>query len=92
MEQNVNRHRKPADKLKDDDKVWLNLENDTTPLLKMKISWTNAKYKVIKEVAPDVYELNVSSGIHPRFFFDLRRRDPYDPLPSQVTDDSQPPL
>ncbi|KAI0995241.1 hypothetical protein K3495_g12940 [Podosphaera aphanis] len=91
MEQNANRHRKPADKLKVGDKVWLNLKNVTTPQLKKKFSWINAKYKVIKEVAPDVYELDVPSGIHPRFFVDLLRRDPCDPLPSQVTDDSQPP-
>lgn len=62
-----------------------------TPQLKKKFSWTNAKYKITKEVAPDVYELDVPIGIHPRFFVDLLRRDPNDPLPSQITDDSQPP-
>ncbi len=93
MENNANKHRKPAEKFKVGDKVWLNLKNVTTPQLKKKFSWTNAKYKITKEVAPDVYELDVPSGIHPRFFVDLLRRDPDDPLPSQKTDDSQsPPL
>ncbi|KAI1004489.1 hypothetical protein K3495_g3719 [Podosphaera aphanis] len=91
MENNANKHRKPAEKFKVGDKVWLNLKNVTTPQLKKKFSWTNAKYKITKEVAPDVYELDVPSGIHPRFFVDLLRRDPDDPLPSQKTDDSQPP-
>ncbi|KAI0998741.1 hypothetical protein K3495_g9456 [Podosphaera aphanis] len=39
----------------------------------------------------DVYELDVPSNIHPRFFVDLLCRDSDDLLPSQVTDDSQPP-
>jgi hypothetical protein len=41
--------------------------------------------------ASDVYELDVPSGIHNRYFLDLLRRDPGDPPPSQVTDDAQPP-
>lgn len=51
----------------------------------------SAKYEVIREVAPDVYEPNIPSNIHPRFFVDLLRRDSDDPLPSQITDDGQPP-
>ncbi|KAI1001139.1 hypothetical protein K3495_g7062 [Podosphaera aphanis] len=40
---------------------------------------------------PDVYQLDVPTGIHNRFFVDLLRRDPNDPLPSQKFDDTQPP-
>ncbi|KAI0998101.1 hypothetical protein K3495_g10089 [Podosphaera aphanis] len=91
MEHNANKGRKPAEILKVGDKVWLNLKNVTTPQLKKKFSWRNAKYNITRVVAPDVYEPDVPSGIHPRFFVDLLRRDPDDPLPSQITDDSQPP-
>lgn len=91
MEHNANRNKRPAEKLKVGDKVWLNLKNVSTPQLKKKLSWANAKYKVLKEVSPDVYELDVPSGIHPKFLVDLLRRDPDDPFPSQVTDDNQPP-
>ncbi|KAI0999184.1 hypothetical protein K3495_g9011 [Podosphaera aphanis] len=91
MEHNANKSRRPAEKLQVGDKVWLNLKNVSTPQIKKKFSWMNAKYKVTKIVAPDVYELDVPSGIHPRFFVDLLRRDPDDPLPSQLNDDTQPP-
>ena len=91
MEHNANKGRRPAEKLKVGDKVWLNLRNVTTPQLKKELSWINAKYKITREIGPDVYELDVPSNIHPKFFVDLLRRDSDDPLPSQVTDDSQPP-
>ena len=91
MEHQANRKRRPAEQLRVGDHVWLNLRNVTTPQLKKKLSWTQAKYKITKVVAPDVYELDVPSDIHNRFFVDLLRRDPGDPLPSQVTDDAQPP-
>lgn len=54
MEHNANRGRRPAEKLKVGDKVWLNLRNVTTPQQKKKLSWINAKYKIMREVAPDV--------------------------------------
>lgn len=66
-------------------------ENVTTPQLKKKLSWMNAKYTITKVISPDVYQLDVPTGIHPKIFVDLLRRDPDDPLPSQKTDDSQPP-
>lgn len=91
MENTANRGRRPAEQLHVGDKVWLNLKNVNTPQLKKKLSWTQAQYKVTKLVAPDVYELNVPTEIHPRFFVDLLRRDPNDPLPSQKQDDAQPP-
>lgn len=64
----------------------------TTPQVKKKLSWTNVKYKITKVISPNVYELDVPSGIHPRFLVGLLRRDPDDPLPSQLTDDEQPPI
>lgn len=42
-------------------------------------------------MSPNVYELDVSSGIHPRFFVDFLRRNPDDSFLSQITDDNQPP-
>ncbi|CCE31947.1 uncharacterized protein CPUR_05804 [Claviceps purpurea 20.1] len=91
MESQANRKRRPAEQLRVGDRVWLNLRNVTTPQLKKKLAWTQAKYRVTKIIAPDVYELDVPSSIHNRFFVDILRRDPGDPLPSQVTDDAQPP-
>ncbi|CCE29272.1 uncharacterized protein CPUR_02965 [Claviceps purpurea 20.1] len=91
MEGQANRKRRPAEQLRVGDRVWLNLRNVTTPQLKKKLAWTQAKYRVTKVIAPDVYELDVPSSIHNRFFVDILRRDPGDPLPSQVTDDAQPP-
>ncbi|CCE31587.1 uncharacterized protein CPUR_05440 [Claviceps purpurea 20.1] len=91
MENQANRKRRPAEQLRVGDRVWLNLRNVSTPQLKKKLAWTQAKYRVTKVIAPDVYELDVPSSIHNRFFVDILRRDPGDPLPSQVTDDAQPP-
>lgn len=79
--------------LKVGDKVWLNLKNVITPKLKKKLSWKNAKYKITKVISPDVYQLDVPSGIYSKFFVGLLRRDPDDPLPSQKAEaDQQPPL
>lgn len=91
MEHKANRDRKAAEVFKVGDTVWLNLRNVTTPQLKKKLSWTQAKYKVTRVLAPDVYQLSVPSSIHNRFFTDLLRKDPADPFPSQLQDDTQPP-
>ncbi|XP_044720089.1 reverse transcriptase (RNA-dependent DNA polymerase) domain-containing protein [Hirsutella rhossiliensis] len=90
MEHQANKGRRPSQKFVVGERVWLNLKNVTTPTQK-KLSWTQAQYKVTRVIAPDVYELDVPSNIHPRFFADLLRKDPNDPLPSQVQDDTQPP-
>lgn len=91
MEESANHHRRPAERFKPGDTVWLNLKNVETPQQKKKLSWTQAKYRIQKEIAPDVYQLDVPTGIHNRFFVDLLRHDPNDPLPSQKVDDTQPP-
>ncbi len=36
-------------------------------------------------------KLDVPGKIYPRFYIDLLRRSPEDPLPSQKTDDGRPP-
>ncbi|KAI0992546.1 hypothetical protein K3495_g15639, partial [Podosphaera aphanis] len=72
------------------DHVWLNLKNISTPQLSKKLSWINAKYRVTSIISPHVVELDVPSSIWPRFHVDLLKRDPHDPLPSQISGDLQP--
>jgi hypothetical protein len=91
MEDSANRSRQPAELFKVGDKVWLKLKNIDTPQLSKKLSWVNAKYRVTRVVSPHVVELNVPTGIFPKFHTDLLKRSPEDPLPSQQRDDSQPP-
>ena len=91
MESSANLKRQPQEKFNVGDHVWLNLKNISTPQLSKKLSWVNAKYRVTKIISPHVVELDVPSGIWPRFHVDLLKRDPCDPLPSQILGDLQPP-
>ena len=91
MEDSANRSRQAAERFKVNDRVWLNLKNINTPQLSKKLSWVNAKYRVTKVVSPHVVELDVPSGIFPKFHTDLLKRSAEDYLPSQKRDDAQPP-
>jgi hypothetical protein len=54
------------------DKVWLNLKNINTLQMSKKLSWTQTKYQIEKQILPMVYELaNLLTGIHNRFHVDL---------------------
>ena len=91
MEVSANKKREPQISYKKGDLVWLKLKNIQTPQLSKKLSWVNAKYRVIKVVSPHVVELDVPSGIWPKFHVELLKRDPQNPLPSQISKDKQPP-
>lgn len=91
MESSANKNRQPQELFKVGDHVWLNLKNISTPQLSKKLSWINAKYRITKIISPHVVELDVPSKIWPRFHVDLLKRDPHDPLPSQISKDMQPP-
>ena len=91
MEDSANRRRTPAERFEVGDKVWLNLKNISTPQLKKKLAWVNAKYTVIEVIHPHTVKLNVPSGIWPTFHVELLHRASENPLPSQVVHDEQPP-
>jgi hypothetical protein len=90
MEAQANRTRRPAEQFRVGDRVWLDLRNIKSPRTSKKLSWTHAKFTVTAVPFPHVVELNVPTGIHPRFHVELVRRAASNPLPSQQLDDSQP--
>jgi hypothetical protein len=91
MEDNSNKTRDQAQVFKVGDAVWLNLKNISTPQASKKLAWLNAKYRVRKIVSSHVVELNVPTGIFPRFHVDLLKGAAEDPLPLQVMENAQPP-
>ncbi|KAI0996107.1 hypothetical protein K3495_g12074 [Podosphaera aphanis] len=91
MESSANKKRQPQQRFEVGDLVWLNLKNIKTPQLSKNLAWVNSKYRVMKIISPHVVELDVPSRIFPRFHVELLKKDPQNPLPSQISRDMQPP-
>lgn len=91
QEESANRHRNIAPSYKVGDKVWLNLRNVRTARASKKLDVRAAKYTVLEVVNPSSYRLDTPPGIHNVFNVDLLRPASTDKLPSQITDDWQPP-
>ena len=92
QQEQANRGRSAPVTYKVGDKVWLHLKNFTTDRPCKKLDWVHAKYTVTKTFPNShVYELDVPRGVHKRFHTSLLRPAATDPLPSQETDDAQPP-
>lgn len=90
MEEVTNRHRQQSPSFKIGDKVWLNLENIRTNRPTKKLDAKHAKFTVLEAIGSHSYRLNTPPGIHDVFHSQLLRLASYNPLPSQVQDDSQP--
>jgi hypothetical protein len=87
---NANRSRRPAERFKVGDEVWLSLRNIKTNRPSKKLDWLNAKYTVVAVPTPLTVTLDVPRGLHPTFHVDLVERAASDPLPSQKVTDERP--
>jgi hypothetical protein len=91
QEEQANRCRTEGPAFHVKDKVWLNLRNIRTDRTSKKFDWKHAKYTVVEVSGSHSYRLDTPPGIHDIFHSDLLRPAASDPLPSQQTDDAQPP-
>ncbi len=90
MEEVTNRRRQQAPTFQVGDKVWLNLKNIRTDRPAKKLDAKHAKFMVMGVVGSHSYRLDTPLRIHNMFHSKLLRLASYDPLTSQVQDDTQP--
>ena len=90
QEDSANRSRQQGPSYKVGDKVWLSLENIRTDRPSKKLDACHTKFTVTEVIGSHSYQLDTPPGIRNVFHSDLLRLAATDPLPFQVTDDSQP--
>lgn len=91
QQEETNGSRRPAERFRVGDYVWLSLRNIKTNRPCKKLDWVMAKYKVLEVPTPLTVKLDVPRGLHPIFHVDLVQRAADDPLPSQRLADERPP-
>ncbi|KAI6622526.1 hypothetical protein MCOR07_011848 [Pyricularia oryzae] len=90
QEAGANESRRPAERFRVGDEVFLNLRNIRTNRPCRKLDYIYGKYRVVAVPTPLTVTLDVPRGIHPTFHVELVERAASDPLPSQIRTDSRP--